>query len=129
MTTTLPRLSDVIGCWRHTQFDLESRHAVGTEKYIELILKTEVERRLKDLERISLGNLPADVERLLRTEEVEAKKELEEYIEMTKMKKKDKKLAIQKKINQTRKELQEKKENFQMILEEWVLLCKGWIIQ
>ena len=88
-----------------------------------------MERRLKDLERISHGNLPADVERLLRTEELESKKELEEYIEMTKMKKKDKKLAIQKKINQTRKELQEKKENFQMILEEWVLLCKGWIIQ
>lgn len=129
VTPTFPRLCDVIDLWQHTQFVLESRNAVGTEKYIELILKTEVDRRLKDLERISLGNLPADVEGLLRTEELETKKELEEYTEMTKMKKKDKKLAIQKKINQTRKELQEKKENFQMILEEWVLLCKGWIIQ
>lgn len=62
-------------------------------------------------------------------EELETKKELEEYIEMRKMKKKDKKLAIEKKINQTRKEQQENKGNFQIILEEWVLLCKGWIIQ
>ena len=129
VTPTFPRLCRVIDHWQHTQFVLESRNAVGTEKYIELFLKTEVDRTLKDLERISLGNLPADVEGLLRTEELETKKELEEYTEMTKMKKKDKKLAIQKKINQTRKELQEKKENFQMILEEWVLLCKGWIIQ
>ena len=130
VTTTLPRLSAVIGRWELTQVSLENRReAEGTQKCMELSLKSEVERGLKDLERISLGNLPADVEGLLRMEELETKKELEEYIEMGKMKKKDKKLAIQKKINETRKEQQEEKENFQLILEEWVLLCKGWITQ
>lgn len=130
VTTTLPRLSAVIGRWELTQVSLENRReAEGTQKCMELSLKSEVERGLKDLERISLGNLPADVEGLLRMEELETKKELEEYIEMGKMKKKDKKLAIQKKINKTRKEQQEEKENFQLILEEWVLLCKGWITQ
>ena len=130
VTTTLPLLSDVIRRWRQTQLSLENRQeAEETQKFIERGLKTEVELRLKDLESISLGNYPADVVRQLRTEELEAKKELEEYIEMRKMKKKDKKLAIEKKINQTRKEQQEKKGNFQIILEEWVLLCKGWLIQ
>ena len=130
VTTPLPRLSDVISRWRQTQSSLEDRHkAERTQKYIERVLQNELELRLKDLERISLGNYPADVEGLLRKEALETKKELEEYIEMRKMKKKDKKLAIQKKINQTREEQQEKKENFQLILEEWVLLCKGWIIQ
>ena len=130
VTTTWPRLSDVIRRWRETQFSLEDRHAAEqTQKGIERDLQRKLELKLKDLESISLGNYPADVERQLRTEELEMKKELEEYIEMRKMKKKNKKLAIEKKINQTREEQQEKKSNFQIILEEWVLLCKGWIIQ
>ena len=123
VTTTLPRLTAVLRRWLHTQLSLENRHeAEETQKFFER------ELRLKHLERRSLGNLAADVERQLRTEELETKKELEEYIEMRKMKKKDKKLAIEKKINQTWKEQQEKKGNFQRILEEWLLLYKGWII-
>ena len=130
VTTTWSRSSDVIRRWRETQLSLENRHEDEvTQKFIEQILRNELELRLKQLKRISLGNLPPDVEGLLRMEELETKKELEEYIDMRKMKKKDKKLAIEKKINQTRKEQQEKKGNFQIILEEWVLLCKGWIIQ
>ena len=129
VTTTWLRLSDVIRRWRETQFSLEDRHAAErTQKRIERDLQEELELKLKDLESISLRNYPADVERQLRTEELETKKELEEYIEMRKKKKKDRKLAIEKKINQTREEQQEKKRNFQIILEEWVL-CEGWIIQ
>ena len=132
VTTTLPRLSHVITRWRQTQLSLENRlKAEERQEKIERLLKNELELRSKNLERISLGNLPADVEGLLRTEELETKKELEEYIEMRKMKKKDKKLAILKKINRTLKEREEKKGNFQSILEEWewLLLCNGWIIQ
>ena len=130
VTTTWLRLSGVIRRWRETQFSLEDRHAAEqTQKGIERDLQEELELKLKDLESISLGNYPADVERQLRTEELETKKELQEYIEMRKKKKKDRKLAIEKKINQTREEQQEKKRNLQIILEEWVLLCKGWIIQ
>lgn len=130
VTTTLPRLFAVIRRWEYTQLTLENRHeAEVTQTTTELVLKYELELTSNDLKRISLGNLPADVEEFLRTEELEKKKELEEYIEMRKMKKKDKKLALQKKINQTRKEVQEKKENFQIILEEWMLLCRGWITQ
>ena len=127
--TTWSRSFEVLRCWRETQLSLENRHEVKeTEKFIEQILRNKLEPELKYLKRIlSLGNLPASA--LLMTEELEAKKELEEYIEMTKMKKKDKKLAIQKKINQTRKEQQEKEGKFQLLLEEWVLLCKGWIIR
>lgn len=130
VTTTLPRSFDVIRRWRDTQFRLD--HGFGVEerqRKIERAFKDELELALKDLESISLGNYSADLERQLRTEELETRKELEEYIEMRKMKKKDKKLAIQKKINQTREEQQEKKGKFQIILEEWVLLCKGWIIK
>ena len=124
VTTTLPRSSDVILRWRETQFRLDHGFGVEqTQRKIERAFKDELELALKDLESISLGNYPADLERQLRTEE------LEEYIEMRKMKKKDKKLAIEKKINQTREEQQEKKGKFQIILEEWVLLCKGWIIK
>lgn len=124
VTTTLSRLSAVIRRWGHTKLTLENRHeADETQKTIERVLKNELELTSKDLERISLGDLPPDVEWLLRTEE------LEEYIEMRKMTKKDKKLAIQKKINETREEQQEMKGSFQIILEEWVLLCKGWITQ
>lgn len=132
VTTTLPRLSHVITRWRQTQLSLENRLKVEErQEKIERLLKNELELRSKDLERISLGNLPAEVEGLLRTEELETKKELEEYIEMRKMKKKDKKLAILKKINRTLKEREEKKGNFRSILEEWewLLLCNGWIIQ
>ena len=130
VTTTLPRSSDVIRRWRETQFSLDHRFGVEeTQRKMERAFKDELELALKDLKSISLGNYPADLERQLRTEELETRKELEEYIEMRKMKKKGKKLAIEKKINQTREEQQEKKGKFQLILEEWVLLCKGWIIQ
>ena len=132
VTTTWSQSSGVIRRWRETQLSLENhtRHeAEMTQKFIEQILRNELELRLKQLERISLDYLPPDVEGLLRMEELETKKEFEEYIEMRKMKKKDKKQAIEKKINQTTKEQQEKKGNFQIILEEWVLLCKGWKIQ
>lgn len=92
VTTTLPRSFDVIRRWRDTQFRLD--HGFGVEerqRKIERAFKDELELALKDLESISLGNYPADLERQLRTEELETRKELEEYIEMRKMKKKDKK--------------------------------------
>ena len=127
VTTTLPRLSMVKRRWEQTHFSLEDSHAAErTQKGIEQELQVELELRL---ESISVGNYPADVERLLRTEELETKKELEEYIEMRGMKKKDKKVALETKINQTEKELQKETEKIQMILAEWLLLCTGWIIK
>ena len=51
-------------------------------------------------------------------------KELEEYKAIMRMKKKDKRVTIEKNINQMKEELQKEKEKIEMILEEWVL-CKG----
>ena len=131
VTTTLPRLSGVIRRWRQTHFGLEDSYAAErTQKGIKRDLQMELIDRLKVFRgTMSSGNYSADVERLLRTEELETKKELEEYIEVRGMKKEDKKVTIETKINQTEKELQKETEKFQMILAEWLLLYKGWIIQ
>lgn len=129
VTTTLPRLSGVTNRWQARLFDFESGHPEGIRKRIELLQREELELRLRDLKGwISLGNYPADVERLLRTEEVEMKKELEEHKAIMRMKKKDKRVTIEKNINQMKEELQKEKEKIEMILEEWVL-CKGGVIQ
>ena len=131
VTTTLPRLSGVIRRWRQTQLSLEDSYAAErTQKGIKRDLQMELVDRLKVFRgTMSSGNYSADVEKLLRTEELETKKELKEYIEVRGMKEEDKKVTIETKINQTEKELQKETEKIQMILAEWSLLYKGWIIQ
>ena len=117
--TTLPRIRDVISRSRQTTFSLEDSYKSKRER------KKELELRLKDLKRASLGNYREDAERLLRTEVLEKIKELEDCIRIWRTKK----VIIETEINQTEKELQKETEKIQMILAEWVLLCKGWIIQ
>ena len=77
------------------------------------------ETRLKrQLQRLQKG-LRAD-------EELQMKEKLERYVEMRKMKKKDRKLAIENRINQTMEELETESEKFQMRLGQW-LTRKGWL--
>ena len=119
VTTTLPQICGVISSSRRTAFILEDSYKSERER------KEELELRLKDLKRASLGNYRADVEGLLRTEVLEKIKELEDSIRMWRMKK----VIFETEINQKEKELQKETEKIQMFLAEWVLLCKGWIIQ
>ena len=129
VTTTLPLIRDVISRSRQTTFSLEDSYKSERER------KKELELRLKDLKRASLGNYREDAERLLRTEVLEKIKELEDCIRIWRTKKVIIETEINQteinhtEINQTEKELQKETEKIQMILAEWVLLCKGWIIQ
>ena len=58
--------------------------------------------------------------------EFKMKEELERYVEMRKLKKKDRKLAFEKRINQTMEELQAESEKFKMSLGQWITR-KGWL--
>lgn len=59
-------------------------------------------------------------------EELKMKEELERYVETRKLKKKDRKLAIEKRMNQMMEELQTESEKFQMSLLDWKIR-KGWL--
>ena len=60
-------------------------------------------------------------------EELKLKEELERYVEMRKLRKKDRKLAFEKRINQTMEELQTEGEKFKMSVGQWITR-KGWLI-
>ena len=53
-------------------------------------------------------------------EELKIKEQLERYVEIRKLKKKDRKLAFEKRINQTMEELQTEDEKFKMSLDQWI---------
>lgn len=58
---------------------------------------------------------------ITRASEMEVKKneELQKYIEMRKMKKKDRKVTIANIIGETTQELQKEREKFKMTLDKW----------
>lgn len=57
---------------------------------------------------------------------LKAKESLERYVELRKLKKKDRKLAIEKRINQTTEELQKEIEKLKLSLHDWKIR-KGWL--
>ena len=59
-------------------------------------------------------------------EELTIKEKLARYVEMRKLKKKDRKLAFKRRINQTMEELQKESEKFKMSLGQWITR-KGWL--
>ena len=59
-------------------------------------------------------------------EELTRKAKLARYVEMRNLKKKDRKLAFEKRINQTMEELQTESEKFKMSLGQWITR-KGWL--
>ena len=63
---------------------------------------------------------------VLNAEELKIREQLERYVEMRKLKKKDRKLALEKRINQTMEELQTEGEKFKMSVDQWITR-KGWL--
>lgn len=71
--------------------------------------------------------LKAQLRWVLNVEEVlKIREQLERYVEMRKLKKKDRKLEFEKRINQTMEELQTEGEKFKMSVDQWITR-KGWL--
>ena len=104
---TITQVCTVLFEWRKIKGIFELGLAGNTE--------TLLKRRLQRLQK----GLTAE-------EELEMKEKLERYVEMRKLKKKDRKLAIEKRINQMMEELQTESEKFQMSLLDWKI-TKGWL--
>ena len=101
--TTYSQVFKVLREWREIKENFES----GDVGWFEERLKTELQW----------------FKGVLKTEEAE---ELERYVEMGKLNKKDRKLAFEKRINQTMEELQTESEKFKMSLGQWITR-KGWL--
>ena len=104
---TITQVCTVLFEWRKIKDIFEHGLAGNTE--------TLLKRRLQRLQK----GLTAE-------EELEMKEKLERYVEMRKLKKKDRKLAIERRINKIMEELQTESEKFQMSLLDWKI-PKGWL--
>ena len=106
---TYSQVCKVLREWRKIKENFERGDAGGIE--------TRLKRELHWFKRF----LTAE-----EAEKLEIKEELERYVEMRKLKKKDRKLAFEKRINQTMEELQAESEKFKMSLGQWITR-KGWL--
>ena len=106
---TYSQVCKVLREWRKIKENFERGYAGG------------IETRLKGELHWSKRFLTAE-----EAEELKIKEELERYVEMRKLKKKDRKLAFEKRINQTMEELQTESEKFKMSLGQWITR-KGWL--
>ena len=106
---TYSQVCKVLREWRKIKENFERGDAGGIE--------TRLKRELHWFKRF----LTAE-----EAEKLEIKEELERYVEMRKLKKKDRKLAFEKRINQTMEELQTESEKFKMSLDQWITR-KGWL--
>lgn len=104
---TFSKVSTVLSEWREIKENFECGDAGGVE--------TSLKRELQWLK------VFVNVE-----EELTIKEKLARYVEMRKLKKKDRKLAFEKRINQTMEELQTESEKFKMSLGQWITR-KGWL--
>ena len=102
---TIAQVCTVLLEWR----EIKRKFEVGLAGNVETTLK----RRLQWLHETSEKGL-------------KAKESLERYVELRKLKKKDRKLAIEKRINQTTEELQKEIEKLKMSLHDWKIR-KGWL--
>ena len=100
---TYSQVFKVLREWREIKENFES----GDTRWFETRLKRELQW----------------FKEVLNAEEAE---ELERYVEMRKLNKKDRKLAFEKRINQTMEELQTESEKFEMSLGQWITR-KGWL--
>ena len=101
---TFSQVCTVLSEWREISWNFEG----GIAGWAETILK----RRLR---------------RVMSAEaELKIREKLERYVEIRKLKKKDRKLAFEKRINQTMEELQTEGEKFKMSLGQWITR-KGWL--
>ena len=107
---TFSQVCTVLRKWREVKENFE----LGDAGWIE----TELKRKLQWF---SKGVFKAE-----KAEALRIKQELGRYVEMRKLKKKDRKLAFEKRINQTMEELQTESEKFQMILDQSITR-KGWL--
>ena len=107
---TFSQVCTVLREWREIKENFER----GDAGWIETDLK-------RDLQWFSKG-----VFKVEEAEGLKIKEELERYVEMRKLKKKDRKLAFEKRINQTMEELQTEGEKFKMSLGQWITR-KGWL--
>ena len=105
--TTLSLLSAVLFDWRQIKRSFE----LGISGSVETMLKRRLQRLQKGFR---------------AEKELKMKEKLERYVEMRKLKKKDRKLAIERRINQTMEELQKESEKLQMSLGQWKTR-KGWL--
>ena len=101
---TYSEVSKVLREWRRIKENFESGEAGWTE--------TRLKRRLQRVWKAEAA--------------LEIREQLERYVEMRKLKKKDRKLAFEKRINQTMEELQTEGEKFKMNLGQWITR-KGWL--
>ena len=107
---TFSQVCTVLREWSEIKENFER----GDAGWIETDLK-------RDLQWFSKG-----VFKVEEAEGLKIKQELERYVEMRKLKKKDRKLAFEKRINQTMEELQTQSEKFKMSLGQWITR-KGWL--
>ena len=103
---TFSQVCTVLREWREIKENFEWADAGGTE--------TSLKRKLQ------WGKV------FSAEDELKIKEQLERYVEMRKLKKKDRKLAFEKRINQTMEELQTESEKFKMSLGQWITR-KGWL--
>lgn len=101
---TFSQVSTVLSEWRKIMRDF----VFGNAGRAETILKARLQRVLN------------------AEEELKIREQLERYVEMRKLKKKDRKLAFEKKINQLMEELQTEGEKFKMSVDQWITR-KGWL--
>lgn len=114
--TSLNRACAVVKKWRKIEGDFETGRPQETEKR----LKTELQG-LQQSTRDLIEVLEVEGMMITRASEMEVKKneELQKYIEMRKMKKKDRKVTIANIIGETTQELQKEREKFKMTLDKW----------
>ena len=104
---TCSQALEVLRKWRMIKENFECGDAGGAE--------TRLKRKLQ------WGKVLFNAEEVLKIRE-----QLERYVEIRKLKKKDRKLAFEKRINQTMEELQTESEKFKMSLGQWITR-RGWL--
>ena len=104
---TFSQVCTVLHEWREVKENFECGDAGGAETSLK-----------RDLQWVKVF--------LNAEEELKIKEKLARYVEMRKLKKKDRKLAFEKRINQTMEELQTESEKFKMSLGQWITR-KGWL--
>lgn len=120
---SLNRACAAVKKWRKIEGDFETGRPQETEKR----LKTELQG-LQQSTRHLIELFEVDGMMITRTFEMEVEKneELKKYIEMSKMKKKDRKLTIANMIGDTTQELQKERKKFKMTLDKWTP-SEGWL--